>query len=146
MGLFGSKKTKNPKITKSIDPKWAKSPKGSFNQLLRFDPEDANIRGVGGVYIAWHGGVKPAWVYAGETPDLARSIGEMIDNDDITQYEINGRLYVSWSPVMEEYRRGVVLFLTKTLKPLVENARAPKEETDTTYLIPVLLPGVTPKE
>ena len=59
MGLFGSKKTKNPKITKPIDPKWAKSPKGSFNQLLRFDPEDGNIRGVGGVYIAWHGGVKP---------------------------------------------------------------------------------------
>ena len=62
------------------------------------------------MYIAWHGGVKPAWVYAGETPDLARSIGEMIDNDDITQYEINGRLYVSWSPVMEEYRRELCCF------------------------------------
>ncbi len=146
MALFGSKKTAAPKITKAIDPKWAKNAKGSFNRLLYFEPDEANIRGVGGVYIIWHGGVKPAWVYVAETPDLARSIGEAQDNDDITDYEINGSLYVSWSPVLADYRRGVLLFLTQSLKPRVVNPRAPTEETDDTYLIPVLLPGGQPKE
>tara|TARA_B100000315_G_C14588277_1_gene594331 strand:+ start:1352 stop:1801 length:450 start_codon:yes stop_codon:yes gene_type:complete len=146
MALFGDKKNKPPKITNPIDPKWAKSTSGTFNRLLSFDPESANIRDVGGVYIVWHGGVKPAWVYVGETPNLARSINELLDNDDVTQFEINGKLYISWSPVLEDYRRGVVLYLTQTLKPEVENPRAPKEESDTTYLIPVLLPGEEPKE
>ncbi len=146
MAFFGDKKTKAPKITKPIDPKWAKSPKGSFNRLLDFEPEEANIRGVGGIYIIWHGGVKPAWVYAAETPDLARSINEAINNDEITEFEVNGSLYVSWSPVMEEYRRGVLLYLTQALKPEVINPRAPTEESNETYVIPVLLPGVEPKE
>ncbi|MBT3989489.1 MAG: hypothetical protein HON14_03980 [Rhodospirillaceae bacterium] len=146
MALFGGKKGAAPKITKAIDPKWAKSPKGSFNRLLHFEPSEANIRGVGGVYVVWHGGVKPSWVYAAETPDLARSINEAIDNDDITEFEVNGSLYVTWSPVLEEYRRGVLLFLTQSLKPEVRNPLAPTEETDETYLIPVLLPGEQPKE
>ncbi len=146
MALFGGKNTEPPKIVNPIDPKWARNSTGAFNRLLSFDPESANIRDVGGVYIVWHGGVKPAWVYVGETPNLARSINELLDNDDVTQFEINGRLYVSWSPVLEEYRRGVVLYLTQSLKPEVENPRAPTEETNETYLIPVLLPGEEPKE
>ena len=146
MALFGGKKSGTPKIVKPIDPKWAKTSSGAFNRLLSFDPESANIRDVGGVYIVWHGGVTPAWVYAGETPNLARSINELLDNDDVTQFEINGKLYVSWSPVLEEFRRGVVLYLTQTLKPEVVNPRAPTAETDETYLIPVLLPGEEPKK
>ena len=146
MALFGDKNTNPPKIVNPINPKWAKAPSGGFNKLLSFDPESANIRDVGGVYIVWHGGVKPAWVYAGETPNLARSINELLDNDDVTQFEINGRLYVSWPPMLEEYRRGVALYLTKTLKPGVVNPRAPTEETKETYLIPVLLLGEEPKE
>jgi hypothetical protein len=144
--LFGSKKPETPKITKAIDPKWVKSQKGSFNRLLYFEIDEANISGIGGVYIIWHGGVKPAWVYMAETPDLARSINEAIDNEDIAEYEVNGSLYVSWSPVLEEYRRGVLLYLTQSLNPEVINPRAPTEETDETYLIPVLLPGEQPKE
>jgi hypothetical protein len=145
MALFDGKKAAPPKITKAIDPKWAKSAKGSFNRLLHFDPDEANIRGVGGVYIIWHGGVKTAWVYADASPDLARSINEAADNEEITEYEVNGRLFVSWSPVLEDYRRGVVLFLTQSLKTQVVNPLAPTEETDDTYLIPVLLPGEQPK-
>ncbi len=140
MSLFGDK-TDRPKITNPIDPKWVRSPKGGFYQLLQLDTDEANLDGVGGVYIVWHGGVKPAWVYAGESPNLARAINEVADNEDVTQYEVNGKLYVSWSPVLEEYRRGVVLYLTQVLKTLVENPRAPKEESDTTYLIPVTTPG-----
>lgn len=146
MALFGDKKKpETPKITSTLDPKWVKSKKGVFNRLLDFEPEEENIRGVGGVYVIWHGGVKPSWVFVGETPDLARSINDAIDNGEIEAFEINGKLFVTWSPVLEEFRRGVVLFLTQTLKPEIENPLAPKEESDTTYLIPVLLPGEQPK-
>lgn len=140
MSLFGET-TGRPHITKPIDPKWVRSPRGGFYKLALLDTEEANLAGVGGVYIVWHGGVKPAWVYAGESPNLARALDEIIDNDDINQYEVNGNLFVSWSPVMEEYRPGVVLYLTQVLKTLVENPRAPKEESDKVYMIPVITPG-----
>jgi len=126
---------------KPSDPKWVRSPKGGFYQLLSLDPDELNLRDVGGVYVIWHGGVRPQWVYVGETPSLARALNNAMDDEEIAQYDINGKLFVSWSPVVEKLRRGVVLYLTQSMSPLVENPRAPKEETKDTYAIPVIAPG-----
>ena len=92
---------------KLIDPKWVRYPKGTFYQLLQLDTDEASLNGVSGVYLVWHRGIKPAWVYAGESLNLARAINDVADNEDVTQYEVNGNLYVSWSPAMEEYRRQI---------------------------------------
>ena len=142
MALFGGSKAP-PSLSGGapIDPKWARSPSGAFYQLLDLDPDEVGLRGTGGVYVVWHGGIRPQWLYVGESPSLGRAIDASADDPEIAQYKINGGLFVSWSTVKEEWRRGVVLYLTRALKPLVANPRAPTEETEYTKPIPVLVPG-----
>ena len=145
MALFGgTSKAATIASASPIDPKWVRAPSGAFYQLLDFDPDEVGIRSVGGVFVIWHGGVRPQWVYAGESPNIARSLDQLIDNPDITQYKTNGGLFVTWSLVKEEFRRGVLLHLTRALKPLIVNPRAPTEETEHTKPIAVLVPGGKP--
>ena len=142
MALFGGGKTASALTSSApIDPKWVRSPSGAFYQLLDVDPDELGIRSAGGVFVIWHGGIRPEWVYAGESPSLGRAIDALVDNADITQYKTHGGLFVTWSLVKEEFRRGVLLYLTRALKPKVENPRAPTEETEHTKPIAVLVPG-----
>ena len=67
-----------------------------------------------------------------------------MDNEDITQFQVNGGLFVAWAPIAENFRKGVVLFLTQTMKPIIENPNAPKSESDTLFAVPVFGPGSEP--
>ena len=144
MSLFGGSKAPTISSAAPIDPKWVRAPNGAFHQLLEVDPDALGIRGVGGVFVVWHGGIRPQWVYAGESPNIARALEALVDDPDVTQYKANGGLFVAWSLVKEEFRRGVLLHLTRALKPLVLNPRAPTEETEHTKPIAVLVPGGKP--
>jgi hypothetical protein len=144
MALFGGSKASTIAAAAPIDPKWVRAPNGSFHQLLEVDPDALGIRGVGGVFVVWHGGIRPQWVYAGESPNIARALEALVDDPEVTQYKTNGGLFVTWSLVKEEFRRGVLLHLTRALKPLVLNPRAPTEETEHTKPIAVLVPGGKP--
>jgi hypothetical protein len=128
MGLLDLIRGKDPVFTGTIDPKWVRNPKGKFYRLFDLDPGEAGLAGVGGVYVIWHGGVHPEWVFVGETNDLASAFVAASVDDDIQQYEINGHLFVTWSPVLEKYRPGVVLYLAQTMEPLVENPAAPSSD------------------
>ncbi len=141
MALFGGSKAPALPGGAPIDPKWARAPSGAFHLLLKLDPDEAGIRGLGGVFVVWHGGIRPQWVFVGESPSLGRAIDAVIDDPEVTQYQTNGGLFVSWANVKEEWRRGVVLYLNRALKPLVHNPRAPTEESEFTKPIAVLVPG-----
>ncbi len=119
--MFGKKKVKPIVSDTPLDPSWAKSANGRFHRLVRLDPEAEGLSRVGGVYVVWHSGVRPQWVYVGRTEDLAAAFHHVAGNDDIMGYEVNGGLYVSWCLIREEYRGGVVRYLHDTLKPLVAN-------------------------
>ena len=121
------------------DPQWVRSPKGGFYQLLRMDPDELKLWEVGGVYVIWHGGNKPEWVYIGESPSIGRALDQAIDMDEITQYDSMGRLFVTWSPIVLDLRRGALLYLAQTMNPLIENPRTPKEGSVT--LVPIIAPG-----
>ncbi len=142
MALFGRGKSQDSKPPQGVvDLQWVRSPDGDFWQLHQLKPDTLNIRGVGGVYVLWHGGLKPTWVYAGESTSLGRALTEVADNKEITQYRARGGLYASWAVVSEELRRGILLYLTRAMKPLVTNPRAPTQESEHTRLIPVVIPG-----
>ena len=141
MALFGLLGGTPKRITTPVDPQWVKNKSGGFHQLMKLDTAEAGLSGVGGVYVIWHGGVKPGWVYIGETDDLSLALDDAADNPDINQYEINGKLSVTWSRIRKEMRPGVVLYLTKGLKPRIDNPDAPKEETNRILAVPVKLPG-----
>lgn len=144
MGLFSKDEQTRIDLSSGppIDPKWTRNRKGSFHRFVQLDPEEEGLGQIGGVYILWHKGVKPAWVFVGYTKDLAATFHELANNDDIMQYEVNGGLYVTWSLVLENYRPGVVMFLNKNISPKVETTST---WTDKDVPIPVYVPGAEPK-
>ncbi len=124
MGLFDRKK--KPVASKGydgppIDPVWARNRNGKFFRLIHFDPVVEGLRGVGGVFLIWHSGVKPKWVHVGMTTELAGAIDAAKDNEDIMEYEINGGLFITWSTIKPEFRPGVLRYLHENMDTAVPN-------------------------
>lgn len=144
MGLFGfgddheDDEDKVPVITEPVDPNWVNTPTGGFYSFLELDPEEMGLENIGGVYVIWHAGVKPEWVYAGHGANLASEFHNAGNNKDITYYEKNGGLFVAWAPVKDMYRPGVVKFLEESFKTLVAN---PDAYTEKTRPVPVIPPA-----
>ena len=124
---FFKKKEAKPQTSYTgppLDPEWARNKRGKFHRLSHLDTTAESLKGASGVYVIWHSGVKPGWVYVGRSDDLASAIDAAVEDDDIMSYEINGGLFVTWSPVLRHMQDGVVRFLTNTMKPKIENPEA----------------------
>lgn len=144
MALFGKKKKDFGPVVAPIDPKWAKSSDGRYPHFFDLDPEAARLMGASGVFIIWHGGIQPGWVYVGWSDNIGESLRELADDDDVDFYERRGRLFVSWCFIRQDYQQSVVAFLTKALKPKVANPAA--EGLSIADLIPVVPPGITEEQ
>lgn len=122
LGIFNKKK-KPAKAYDGppIDPQWVRNRRGKFHRLLHLDPVAEGLQKVSGVYVIWHSGVKPEWVYVGRSDDLALTIEDVAENDEIMDYEKFGGLYVTWSPILKDKQNGVLRFLYETMQPMVDN-------------------------
>lgn len=140
MGIFSGSKPRRA-LGPPSDPGWARNPKGLFYKFALFEPEKAGLSGVGGVFVIWHSGVKPRWVYVGQSDNLAGALDALLDNDEVMDYNKHGGLYVTWSPIKPEFRDGVCRYLLEIMAPLVENPASIDEDIEP---IPVLVPGAKP--
>ena len=102
-----------------FDPAWARSPRGLFFRLIHLDPEEEGLSGVGGIFVVWHAGLRPQWVYVSAAEDLAAAIHRLADDADVMSYEVNGGLFVSWALVRPKYRSGAVAYLAGRLRPTI---------------------------
>ncbi|MCK5296903.1 MAG: hypothetical protein KAJ75_08430 [Alphaproteobacteria bacterium] len=143
MGLLDFSGKKPPK---PIPVKWKGSAKGNPLRLLHVRTKKAGLDGVGGVFLIWHLGVQPNWVYIGAAEDVGDTIEEIKDNLEITDYERRGGLYMMWAPFKKEYWSGVVLFLRDELKPEVESCSVDFTIDEKAPLIPVLPPFLFKKQ
>jgi len=141
MALFGSDKKKGgprgPVFANPVDPGWVHNKDGSFYPFLDLDPESLHLKGVGGVYLIWHAGVHPEWVYAGVTNDMASAFHSAGTEPSINVYDKNGGLFVAWAIIKEEYRRGMVKYIEENFKTLVPNSGS---YNDNTQAVPVFAP------
>lgn len=138
MGLFSFGEDEDlPVFTEPVDPGWVHGPDGGFFALLTIDPEELGLTGGGGIYLIWHGGVRPEWVYAGHTDDLAAALHQAGNTSEINYYEKNGGLFVAWAPVRDKFRAGVVKYLDENFKTLVQN---PGAYTEDAKPVPVTAP------
>ncbi len=133
---FWSTTKKNATQAKAQDIKWRAGPRGDYFRLYMLDDVgELNIDGVGGVYLVWHGGVKPEWLLAGSSNDLGDVFRDLLEDRDIRDYESRGKVFISWSPIKSEFRDGVVHYLARSIKPVFECEFNSKEDA-----IPVMLP------
>lgn len=121
------------------DPNWAKTPSGKYHRLAHLDPDDGGLKGAPAVFVIWHSGVRPRWVYVGGTANLAASLERVLGNDDIMQYEVNGGLFITWSGIREKMQPGVIHYLDSVLEPLVASPERPAKRVTP---VPVLIPGI----
>ncbi len=136
--LFKSAAKRMSQLGKPVDPNWMRNPQEKFFRFLNLDPTAQNLTGKTGVFVIWHGGVRPGWVYIGSSRNLAKDLEWCRDNEDIMYFERFGGLFASWCFIKKEFQAGAVRYLTQVAKPQVANPLAPTANVDP---IPVLLPG-----
>lgn len=143
MALFGMgrKEPKTPKIPDNAlpsDPKWVRNRRGKYHRLIHLDTRAEGLDGLSGVYVIWHSGVAPRWVWVDRTNDLAETLDAIVDEDDVMFYEKHGGLYVTWAPVRGEYQPGVLRYLHEQMKPEITNPDVRQIDADP---VPVYIPG-----
>lgn len=121
LGFFKKKKPAGGYTGPPVEVDWVRNKRGKFHRLTHLDTTSEGLRGKSGIYIIWHSGVKPGWVFVGKASNLASALDEAQDNDDIGEYEINGGLYVTWSSIVDQHQDGVLRFLHESMKPKVSN-------------------------
>lgn len=135
-GLFKKNKPGKAYDGPALDPEWARNKRGKFHRLNLIEGIAEGLGGFSAVYVIWHSGVKPGWVYVGRTNDLATALDEAADNEDIQEYERNGGLFVSWSPIVANRQNGVLRYLHDAMKPKVKNRAAHDIEDGPIKVIP----------
>ena len=141
MGFLGSAATTEKFPPETVDPKWVQSSAGRWNRFVHLDPEAEGLSGKSGIFVIWHGGVKPQWLYVGKARDLAVSIHTMAENEELMYYEVRGRLWITWSLIKPEFQEGVLRFLHDRLNPIIET---PNIENIDAAPIPVFPPAYQP--
>lgn len=122
------------------DPQWARTPAGKFHRLPHLDPEAEQLSSASGVFVIWHAGVQPAWVYVDHSRNLAKALHVAANDETIMSYEANGGLYVTWALIPADHHEGVTAHLIATLRPRVPLPIALPHDA---FPIPVLAPGQT---
>ena len=105
--------------------------------MLTVGSDGPDLKNIGGVYVVWHRGEQPAWVYVGQSTSLADTFEELLKNDQVMQFHKRGGLYVTWSQILDQYRDGVTRYLVETLQPVSGNDSYRKNANS----IPVMIPG-----
>ena len=148
LGLFGKSKKKKAPSGPPQDVAWVKSAKKRFYKFLNLEPEAMGIADMSAVYVLWHQGVRPQWVYVGQTDDLGRTLQELRRDDEIVDYDKRGGLFVTWSMIKPEFQPGVVRYLYQVMQPVVVNPDyldkgEDEKGAEEVEPIPVLLPGTS---
>ena len=139
--MAGSSAFAFPKGKKPSDPKWARSATGRFYRFVDLDPEELGLSGKSGVFVIWHGGVQPEWVFVDRSRDLAATFHAIAEDEEVMYYDLRGRLFVTWTLIKPEFQEGVVRYLIESLKPIIDN---PNAEAMSAEPIPVFPPAYHP--
>ena len=138
---FGRKEPKTPKIPPNAlpgDPKWVRNRHGKYYRLVHLDTQAEHLGETSGIYVIWHSGVAPRWVWVDRADNLGHAIDGIQDNDEVMFYEKHGGLYVTWAPVRSEYQPGVLRYLHEQMKPEITNPDVRHIDADP---VPVYIPG-----
>lgn len=117
---------------------------GPYPLLSNMMDEDLqNLSEKNGVFVMWHRGVRPQWIFAGFSPDLAVALIDTRADEDIQKYMLNEGVYAAWAFLPEAECHGVVKHLRTHLQPalttghLVEMCPLPADTEPTDFPLPI---------
>ncbi len=109
--LFGDNEKPPP------DPVWQRQSNQRFHRLIAMKPGRPRLAGLGGVFVVFHRGMQPGWVYFGAARDLGAAVERLQDHRELSRFESRGGLFFTWSFIKPEKRDGVVAYLRATAAP-----------------------------
>lgn len=123
-----------------VDPGWRRDGDGTFHRLAEIDVDAAALRGQGGVFVLWHGGIRPRWVNVGATDDLGAALAASAQDTDVRGFEVHGGLFATWCLLPAEDRAGVEAYLRSLMCPILHTAAEPARLWPRRRVVPVLMP------
>lgn len=92
---------------------------GNYPRLLALEPRA--LAGRAGLYLLWHLGVRPQWIRAGASPDLAATVLQLARAPEVADFSRHDGPFLSWSFCGTEKASGYVRFLTRRLRPALQD-------------------------
>ncbi len=136
-----SKSTHRHVVAPRFDPNWARSASGRYQRLVFLEPDRVGLAGESGIFVIWHAGVAPAWIYVDHASDLGEALLAAMADPVIMSYEANGGLFVTWAGIAPDYCEGMVCHLARALRPVIKPRSCNLDEA---FPIPVVAPGSEP--
>jgi len=99
------------------DPYWQRDEKGRFFRLLALKPSRKDLARRGGVFVVFHAGLRPGWVYVGGTANLGAAVDILQDHTGLIALESRGGLFFTWAYIKADLQDGVVAFLRAKMRP-----------------------------
>jgi len=103
---------------------WVKCQGGVWCKLNTVNLSHEHFENMNGVYIIWHGGMRPEVVYVGEG-NIRQRLQAHRSNQEIQQYD-HLDLFVTWASVNDAQRKGVEAYLADTWTPKVGSTPSPR--------------------
>lgn len=112
------------KITSTLTTKSDRGPwqpeSGPYPLLLEMADDDLKpLVGKSGVFMLWHRGVRPQWIFTGFGPDLAAAFTLLRSDSDIRAYHLNEGVYAAWAFTSLEDCPGIVSHLRIQAQPAI---------------------------
>jgi len=92
---------------------------GNYPRLLTLEPQA--LVGRSGLYLLWHLGVRPCWIRAGASPDLAAAVVQLARAPDVANFSSHDGPFLSWCFCGLEKASGYVNFLARRLRPALQD-------------------------
>lgn len=125
MALKGLVNKLSDKLASRLSSKSDRGPwhpdSGPYPLLLEMTDEDLlPVVEKSGVFVLWHRGVRPQWIFCGFSSDLTVALTAARGEADIQKYALNEGVYAAWALVPLEDCAGVTVHLRQHLQPAIQ--------------------------
>lgn len=92
-----------------------------YPRLTELEPASEGLFEKGGIFAAWHLGVRPQWLKVGASQNLAGTFNALSEHNDIVAYDRNRGVFITWAFPSPDLWQSQVRFLVDRLEPGLQN-------------------------
>jgi hypothetical protein len=93
----------------------------TYPRLTELDLSSVNFNEKGGVFAAWHLGVRPQWLKVGTSQNFAETFAALAAHDDVVAFDRNRGVFIAWAYSLPKSWAGQTKFLSDMLVPALQN-------------------------
>jgi len=91
-----------------------------YPQLTELDLSSESFSEKGGIFAAWHLGVRPQWLKVSVSQNLAETLATLAGHKDVITYDQNRGVFIAWAYSSPENWAGQTKYLAHLLEPALQ--------------------------